>query len=143
MWLLHICAPKSDVFTVPRNLNGPFLECGEQTAECFRNQIMADWLKNPPWIVLALLSDFDLSCTNLLHSFANRFDQQPEVSDCSARSVREHPGAGMAHHFTYLLAIMWLVAVHGAFGANWLVGHKLAEFQPLVRVGLQLPAFLT
>ncbi|GEM_PF-6960324 len=104
---------------------------------------MADWLKNPPWIVLALLSDFDLSCTNLLNSWAFRLDQLPQVPDCSARRVREHPEAGMAHYFTNLLAIMWLVAVHGTFGTDWLVGHKLADFQPLVRVGLQLPAFLT
>ena len=104
---------------------------------------MADWLKNPLWIVLALLSDFDLACTNLLNSWAFRLDQQPQVPDCSARRVREHPGASITHYFTNLLAIMWLVAVHGASGTDWLIRHKLADFQPLVRVGLQLPAFLT
>jgi hypothetical protein len=119
------------------------LGCGEKTAEYFSNQLRPDWLKIPPLSVLVLFIDLDFSCTNVLNSRAVRLEQQPQVSDCSARRVREHPGAGMAHHFTYLLAIMWLVAVHGTFGTDWLIRHKLADFQPLVRVSLQLPAFLT
>jgi hypothetical protein len=119
------------------------LECGNETTEYFHNQIRPDWLKNPLLIVLVVFVDFCFSCTNLFDAWAIGLDQQPQVPYCSARRVPEHAGSGIAHHLTYLLAIIGFVAVDRAFGTNRLIGDKLAAFQPLVGISLQLAALLT
>ena len=85
---------------------------------------------------------FGLISTDLLHSWAIRPHQQPQVADCCLRGMREHSGSGITHHLTYLLAVVRLVAMHRTFGTDWLLRHERADFQPLVRVRLQLTAFL-
>jgi len=130
-------------FQIRRSFNGLDLECGNETAECFCNQIRPDWLKNPLLIVLVVFVDFHFSCTDLFDTWAIGLDQQPQVPDCGARRAPEHPGSRIAHYFTHLLAIIGFVAVHRAFGTDGLLRHKLAAFQPLVGISLQLAALLT
>lgn len=65
------------------------------------------------------------------------------MTDCGTGRAREHSWSGITHHFADLLAVVRLVAVHRALSADWLLRHKLAVFQPLVRVNLQLAAILT
>ena len=65
------------------------------------------------------------------------------MTDCGTGRAREHSWSGITHHLTDLLAVVRLVAVNRAFSTDRLLRHKLAVFQPLMRINLQLPAIST
>ncbi len=65
------------------------------------------------------------------------------MAECRPWRARKHSGSGIPHNFAHLLAVVRLIAVHRAFGTDRLLGQKMAVFQPLVRISLQLSAILT